>query len=355
MTNPAFNLVDIEPEAIAKAKALLLARNERWSKTTSSGSRCDGAMTDLMGVEFGHVHGACHSWISTGFQRLKKEGAGWGWCRKSDYAKDAENFLVLTCHGGRIIGPSKEAVEGIILWMASDESPFGKYIVNRDDKESLLKGGAIILCGPDGVTHAECMWICKVLRYSIEGQQSLDAWLTMYQGGVNPLLAVLVCNYVHTLKGATFGVGAVDGHVTVFPYNYSTGNNEPDLAGIVVGEPNHEATDTQSVFTLTDKSKRTALPSAAQKNDAIKRATQFCKPFKKDDGWGGSITGNGATAEELVSAVLKWQEELGLSSKGAFQLEEPSEPPMAVIEKKAKPRAVKKLPTKETVYLEVDL
>jgi hypothetical protein len=327
----------VTKEVVDKAKALLASTTKAWD-----GGRCMGAMMNLKGEKFGQAHSACHAWVSAGFRNFCKDPhAGYGWATPADYRKNAENFLVLTCHKHAMSKASAEATDAIILWMASDDCPFGKYVVNRDDPDSLTNHGAIILCGPDGATEAEVMWMCKVLRYTTEGEQALDAWLTLTKGGVKPLLAVLICTYITTYKGAVFSAKDVNGHVSVFGWH----NAEYDIAGLVNCEVNREATDTATVFKST-KPKNDLPPAFLVK--ARDKATKFCKPFKKSDGWGGEITGNGATAEEMVAAALAWQKELGIDDAEAVF------PVAEVAKKPARKRAAPK-PNKDTVFLEVDL
>jgi hypothetical protein len=328
----------VTKEVVDKAKALLASTTKGWDS-----GRCMGAMMDLEGNKFGQAHSACHAWVSAGFRNFCKDpNKGYGWATPTGYKKNAKNFLVLTCHKHAMSKASAEATDAIILWMASDDCPFGKYVVNRDDPESLTNHGAIILCGPDGATEAEVMWMCKVLRYTTEGEQALDAWLTLTKGGIKPLLAVLICTYVSTYKGAVFSAKDVCGHVSVFGW----ANDSYDLQGIIDGEVNREATDTATVFKSSKK-----VPDRSEvvlKAKARDKATKFCKPFKKSDGWGGEITGNGATAEEMVAAALAWQKELGIDDAEAVF------PVAEVAKKPARRRPIPK-PDKNTVFLEVDL
>jgi hypothetical protein len=174
------------------------------------------------------------------------------------------------------------------------------------------------------------MWVCKVLRYSTEGGKALDIWLTLYKGGVNPLLAVLVCSYVRTIKGATFGFTGTEGHSAVFG---AYGVGEPDVASLLAGKINPEAIDTSSVFNNETKSKSGKIGKQAAPSVVIKG---FCKPYQKDDGWGGKVSCNGAEGPEFVRRVLEWQRE--------------NEPAEASITPPPPSR-----PTSNTVYLELDM
>ncbi len=303
-------MIDVDPEVIEKAKKRLLDLSSTWST-----GLCRGDVWTLAGKPQGAVsHGACHSWVDYAYilERQKPKGK-------------QENFLVLTCHSkARSKGVcSEEAVEGIIEWMASDESPFGKYILNRDDKDSLSNGGAVILCGPDGASQVEAMWMCKVLRYSTEGAQALDTWLTLYRGGVDPVFALVVSSYIRTVKGATFSHTGVCSHGTVF-----YGPSEETIQNVMSRKMDKSATSTYTLF-----SKKISYGDSP----VTKKIKGFCKPYKKDDGWGGKLTGDGVSKEELISLVLEWQAEFT---------------PKTGLEKV---KALRKPPSKDTVYLDVDM
>src|SRR5690606_33543132 len=128
---------------------------------------------------------------------------------------------------------SVEAHEAIILWIASDDCPLSKYILNRDDKESLLNGGVIILCGEEGASVNEALWICKVLRYGVEGGQSLDVWYELVKAGVKPLLAHVVATYVRTIQGATFQYTGMYSHVSAFGNNYDAKKEDVDAFDVL--------------------------------------------------------------------------------------------------------------------------
>lgn len=320
-------------ELLAAAKKRLHAITAGWT-----GGVCNGTCMDLEGGEtLGAAHTACHSWVGYAFASIKTEGKNrYGVTWDTAYPKGAKNFLTLTCHSkkrsARIC--EEDAVEGIIKWFAH-ESPWSEFILNRDDEKS-LEDGAILLCGPDGLSHAEAMWICKVLRYSTEGSKSLESWLTLYKAGVNPVLAVLVCTYVQPVKGATFGFTGVDGHVSVFgQYN----GPSPDLRSIVEMKINKNAPTTGALFACGGQ----PIPTKTHKGSVNEIIKSFCKPVMKDDGWGGKIAGAGADTTDFVNRVLAWQAELTGEDV----------PAPVVAEKAAKPAAKK--PGKNTVFLEMDM
>lgn len=307
----------VSTQVLVDAKKKLKNMNEEWDSGI-----CWGTCLDLKGKEVVTPHVNCHSWVGYAYT-----GVCHSYAWSTDYPKDAKQFLVLSCHSKKRSKSvcSEEAMDAIILWMAR-ESPFSEFVLNRDDDDSLLNGGIILLCGPGALTQAQSMWICKVLRYSTEGAKALDTWLTLYKGGVNPLLAVLVCSYVRTIKGATFGFTDQNGHSSVFS-GYGVG--EPDVPSLLEGKINPKATCTADVFHNTKaKNAKIGEPSPSV---VIKG---FCKPYQKDDGWGGKVIGEGADGSEFVKSVLEWQHEIeGVEAS-------PPPPP---------------LPTSSTVYLELDL
>jgi len=310
----------VSDKVLADAKKKLNEMTASWVYGV-----CQGTCLDLTGEEMVTPHTACHSWVGYAYDKVRQE---WGW--STEYVKGAKPFLVLSCHSKKRSAKicSGEAVDAIILWMAR-ESPFSRFVLNRDDEDSLLNGGIILLCGPGALTQAQAMWVCKVLRYSVEGGKALDTWLTLYKGGVNPLLAVLVCSYVRTIKGATFGFTGVEGHSTVFN-SYPEG--VADVTSLLAGKINPAATDTWGVFNngTEKKSSKKVLPSVVIKS--------FCKPYQKDDGWGGKIDGDGAEGPEFVRRVLEWQRE---NEPAGTTSPPPPLPPSQ--------------PTSSTVYLELDM
>ena len=313
-------MVDVSDTVLKAAKKKLHERTKNWTNGV-----CDGAVLYLDDNEVTDAHTACHSWVTDAFRKACKIGSTFDFTFQS-YPEGAKDFMVLTCHKKAKSAASAEAMDAIILWLAR-ESPFAKYVLNADDTDSLTNDGAIILCGPNGASLAEAMWMCKVLRYSTEGSRALDTWKTLYDGGVNPMLAVLICTHISSVKGSTFGASEVCSHVRVFNYRESA---DPDIFNLLRGESNPGAKDTSSLFNH-GKSK-----NAGKKVPGVSSKVRgFCKPFKKSDGWGGFIEGNGADATELVERVLKWQREL----EDTFEMAQ----------------AAPAMPDSNTVYLELDL
>lgn len=326
-------MVDVSEKVLTEAKTKLADMTKTWT-----GGVCQGCCMDLEGKVVQPGHTACHSWVGYQFGFITTgERYSYRWDTK--YKKDAEPFLVLTCHSKKRSSASNEATDAIILWMASDESPFSQFILNRDDKESLTRDGAIILSGPGGASHSQVMWMCKVLRYTTEGSKALDVWHTLYKGGVNPVLAVLICTYISGIKGATFSAAAVSGHVSVFG---GYGADPVDLPALMRFSFNDKADSTSSLFKLSETDRKALDPKFGKQKSADTKIKSFCKPFEKDDGWGGKIKGEGVDGPELVRRVLEWQEELGGWQGAGF-------PVVPVVE------APPPLPTASTVYLDLDL
>lgn len=318
-------MVQVSEKVLGLAKKWLVDSSAKWRDGVTFGVSwtLDGKM--LAG---GASATFCHSWVATAYsgalapvRDLSEKDRLLGYARP--YKAEAANFLTMSCHSkGRSKGIcSEEAHEAIILWLASDECPLSKYILNRDDKESLLNGGVIILCGPDGANWTETLWLCKVLRYGVESGQALDTWLALTKGGVNPFFALYVCTFVRTVKGATFTYTGAVAHNAVF--------NEVDdkyLQALVKGVPDRRATCTQALFTG---------PIKNLKNWEIheKKIGQLCKPIPKPDGWGKTVAGAGADQSDFISRVLAWQKKL---EKGDSLLD-------------------KLRPGKKTIFLEADL
>jgi hypothetical protein len=317
--------VALSPEAYKKIRKRLHEQCEDFLTRSGSSGYCWGGNCDLSGDNWHQGHGACHAWIGRGF--------GWN-SYPPNAGKKTDSFLVLTCHSNKKATCSKEACDEIIRWMASDKSPFGKYIVNGDDEGSLMQDGAMIYCGgTDGASLNECMWICKVLRYATEGSKALDTWLALYKSGVNPLLALLIATNMSSVKGATFGATAVTTHVSVFRNGYYGDPTQgPNLLKLMAGDVNKKANATCEVFG-TDSSVNP--PEICAK---------FVKPIVEDDGWGKQIKSTGAKQTELVEQVLEWQKGIGgpVAPVFPFSAEPIQVPPPP-------------LPTKSTVFLEMDL
>lgn len=305
-------MVKVSEKVLKAAKKVLLEKTCEWEKVNQG--ICSGVCLDLKGSLFQvEHHRGCHSWVSSAYYRI-------------DADKNlAQSFLTLTCHSKKRSKVSAESTDAIILWMAK-ESPFSKFVLNRDDDESLLNGGAILLCGEDGLTHGQAMWVCKVLRYSTEGGQALETWFNLYKAGVNPMLALLVASYVRTVKGATFGFTGVERHTGVF----DTWSGPPNPLKVLKGEFCNITQTTDQLFQpkLEDKT-----PKEPFTEDVVKK---FLKPVMKSDGWGGEVRASDAEGSQFIENVLKWQAEL----------EQKLDP------NKSLPVS---LPTKETVYLEIDM
>lgn len=313
-------MVNVSKTVLTAAKKELAAKTRAWYSGV-----CQGVCLNLDGSTLKVAHTACHAWITDAFREACKIGSTFDFAYEA-YPDDAKDFMVLTCHKKSKSAASAEAMDAIILWLAR-ESPFAKYVLNADDTDSLTNDGAIILCGPNGASLAEAMWMCKVLRYSTEGSRSLDTWKALYDGGVNPMLAVLVCTHVASVNGATFSASQVCNHVRVFNY---CGDEDPDIYNLMRGKSNPHAMDTSSLFNHGE------TKNAGKKIGPVaSKVSGFCKPFKKSDGWGGTITVNGADATGLVERVLKWQREL----EEMFELGQ----------------AAPAMPDSNTAYLELDL
>lgn len=327
-------MVEISDKLLKECKQYLISNSAIWR---DGGGVCKGKCVHLTGdlAEPGHPY--CHSWVTYAY--TKACGIGYKW--DGAYKKDAKNFLTLSCHSKvrskSVCSP--EASDALVLWMAK-ESPFSRFVLNRDDDNSLTEGGVILLCGPDGLSLAEAMWVCKVLRFTTEGAAAADTFLSLVKGGVDPMLAVFVASHVRSIKGATFGYTGVEGHSTVFSDYDRVGS----ILGLFARNVKPRAGSTATVFAAPEKVKADLSFSAA-----AKKVQSFCKPVKKSDGWGGTVEGAGADGKVLVERVLEWQKELTSMLPEGFKIPDPH----AV---QVMPRQIEApMPDSNTVYLELDL
>lgn len=307
---------NVSPELLESSKEYLKEQSESW--TTAA---CLGKTVTLDGEDGPLPHTACHAWVGYTFAVHCFNKGMYNympWNQK--YHKNAVDFLTLNVMSKRrsktVCTP--EAVTFLSRWLAH-ESPFSEYVINRDDEES-LEHGHILYCGPNGLNLTEAMWMCKVSRFCTEGGQAADTFMTLVKGGVDGMLAVYVASLVRSYKGASFGYTGVEHHSTViFPDNTS-------VLGYLKRDVNKTAGSTDALFGKSaDKHTRASVATIRS----------FCKPFKKPDGWGGFVEGQGADRDTLVERVLEWQKEL-------------------LGEKADKELALKK-PTKDTVFLEMDM
>jgi hypothetical protein len=332
-------MVQISEDTLKACKEYLVKRSVTWAQ---SGGVCAGTCVPLNWDGKNpnvilEAHTACHAWVTYGYNRMCHPGGStWNqpWNRK--YTEKSKTFLVLSCHSrDAAVGCTKEASDFLVLWVAR-ESPFSQYILNRDDEESLTKGGVILLCGPDGLPQAQAMWVCKVLRFITEGGKAADTFMTLCKGGVDPMLAVYIASHIRTVKGATFGYTGPETHSTVFERKY--GENVPiEIAGLVQRNLNPDAPSTQTVFKTIPGTK---LDNKLTTSPEMK-VQSFCKPFEKDDGWGGKIKGEGVDADALVKRALEWEKDL----KVCLRLDPVPEPAFIPLG----------MPDSNTVYLELDL
>lgn len=321
-------MVDVSEEMLNKAKARLKTLSDAWVAGV-----CQGDTLDLTtGNAVIASHTACHAWVTQAYGKKcwNSDGAYYydPWNKK--YSANAEDFLVLSCHT-KVRSKnvcSGEATDFLVRWMAN-ESPFKEFILNRDDDASLTEGGVVLLCGPNGLTLSQCMWVCKVLRLITEGAQGADAFMTLVKGGVDGMLAVYISQYVRTLKGAVFGYTGLYGHMTVL-------SHETSVVGMMQRNLNPKATCTSNVFTAITKSIPATFDADKQPRTKIEG---FCKPFKKPDGWGGFTTGVGADEAAFIAHALEWQAQLSVCLPGAKPVEE----------------VVCQMPDSNTIFLAVDL
>lgn len=309
------------PNALAAAKKRLIAQAAKWTSGVCDGFAADAQTGDNVyrSVDY------CHAWVTRAFQSLVYFGGYKHDWSSLTYTQEAKPFFICDSHSQKTHLPcSREAADFLIKWLAN-ESPFAEYVLNRDDEESLLKGGIILLCGPGGLNLAQAMWMCKVHRFVTEGQKAADTFITLVKGGVDGMVAVYVASLIRTISGATFGYTGPEGHSTVISEN-------TNVKKFVQKDVQPKAVGTADLFG-TGKGAFTAVQG-------------FCAPIKKDDGWGGKIEGSGITGKDLVKRVLAWQKK----EFGDLVVN----PPQMTIEEPSLPDGSKS-PDGSTVFLEVDM
>lgn len=304
----------VAQEFLNNCKKDLIKHSSEWKQ-----GLCAGRIANIENgsTEDGN-NNACHAWVTRAYRSLLDYHRSIYCYWSSPYEKTAKPFLILNSHpqdGHHKITCSREAADFLILWMAR-ESPFTKHVLNRDDTESLLKGGVILYCGPGGLSLPETMWICKILRFPTEGVNGADTFMELVKGGVDGMLALYVASLVLTKRGATFSYTGPKGHFSVVE-SYTS------LEGFISRKLNKKSEETSTVF-------------GGEGPSYFKEVKGFCKPIQKSDGWGGTVDGDAVHKNDLVKQVLNWQ-------NTKFNKLLPSAP------------ASVSVPSSSTVYLEVDM
>ena len=275
----------VSKEVLEKVKKALKTETEDWS----GDGVCNGNCYALDGELIGLGHTACHSWVTHTFHRL----CGHYW--SPQYKKDAKPFLTASCFSTDGIYCSEEAAQFLVLWIAR-ESLFSEYVLNRDDTDSLLKGGLILACGPGGLTPAEAMWVLKVFRLITEGGKGPDTFMELVKGGVDPMLALFTASNIRAVSSDLYNYTGPEGHSSVFTRGVS-------LKNLVMKVHDKGSTETSALF-YEDERRVDGEPLS---RTVVKG---FCKPFIRDDGWGGKIAGSGVSGEDLIRQCLEWQKTL---------------------------------------------
>lgn len=293
-------MVGISEKILEETKSKLIKGAEKWDKGVCGGMVLDARNGDLLELS----HTACHSWVNYAYNEHCFEAPRYSMKWDYPYKKDAKNLLVLNYHNNKAYATdlvTSGASDFLIMW-AARESPFSEFVLNRDDTDSILKGGLILFCGPDGLRITEAMWLLKVIRFLTEGGGAANTFMHLVKGGVDPMLAIYVASYVRLVKGATFGFTGLEGHSTVIR------SGGTDLVGMIQRNYNKESEDTRTLFVTNKKT----LPkgfNSAKFLENNKKIEGFCKPVLKSDGWGGVIQCNSSSAEDFLKKVLEWQKE----------------------------------------------
>lgn len=328
-------MVDVSPDLLAKSK--------EWLQKAAPAFRtcvCKGMATTLDKFgDFAGAHTACHSWVTSAFCKVALDKGDSYYLQSWDlpYTKNAKPFLVLNVYGRTRAKASKISEKDsdfLVRWMAH-ESPFSEFILNRDDDETLCEGGVILLCGPGGLTLPQSMWVCKVLRFITEGDKAAQVFRTLVEGGVDGMLAVYIASHIRAVKGAVFGYSGVYPHMSVVGGGYNADAYKELPIGMFQRRIKKNAKSSADVFEADPAS----YPRGFKIVDPATKVKGFCKPFKKPDGWGGFVEGEGVTDKEIIERALEWQRELSVCLR-------PEEVP---------PEPVVKMPDSSTVYLDLDL
>ena len=318
--------IDVSDEAITIAKDYLKLQVRSWEGNIAKGSYME--LGDNPTVRDNHYF-ACHAWVATAYRNMVGTNT---WCGKQGYSKSAENFLVLSCVSVKRVRThqDEEAFKRFVLWVARDTT-LSKYVLNRDDEESLFEGGVILYCGPDGLSHAQAMWLCKALRLHIELGGTAKTWADLVDNGVHPMVAFFCCSSFSKKTGRdnyTFNLGWLD-HPDVV--------SRSDVVGMVLGHLNKDTSETHNVF-----SRPKALSFADKRFDLVELRRKwigFSKPVKKPDGWGGFVeTVEGLSTDKFIGTIREMNDEI---------LQEAS--------KYSTGEVVLPLPDRNTIFLEVDL
>lgn len=299
---------DVSAGAMARVEEWLLSQTPVWKggMTSSTAFDIEGKREVAMG------HSACHSHITSLFSpsRMPETGA-----------------LLASSHT-KVRSPqiAPEAHSLLSDFVCSDVTPLGKYVVNRHDRDFCRDNGVIILCGgPNGIKNLnQAMWICKVLRYAVEQQHSIDVWYYLVMNGVAPLLALYVSEYFQVRHGQRYKYGMPNSHCSVFYYytDAATNTRPESLLGNLELENNPGMT--MQVW------------KAPVKPSGIKGASFFSKKKPSEglvsDGWGGHIK----VANHSLEDILKYTRELQESLGGSYP--EDKVKPAQVEEKLLKPK-----------------
>lgn len=284
----------IAEEAYDKCLKALEKANENWHAGISW-----GAVRSTKGNDVGiAASSACHAWVNAAYRQLM------GGVDGRAVRKGASNFIIANCYKPAMRTCSVEAAEAFVMWLAT-KSPFVQYILNREDEDSLKNQGVILYCGPDGLCHTECLWVCKSMRYAIESGQAMDAWYAAYKGGVHPMIALAAAQHFRqiqqTPKGKVFKYfEAQITHNSVFYYL-----DKKHVPELLASKPFKFSAAAATLFTDNGKYKRNNDYGAYESE--LKDFLATNKSFSFDDGWGGKIKVNGVPEEELVKMLLEFQ------------------------------------------------
>lgn len=293
-----------------------------YLESTGASQVCYGAVYSAnTGAHYSAGHFSCHSWLP----RVDTE----------------DSLVVLTCHNkerkNKMRGSvSDEAMDEILLWLAK-ESPYKDYILNADDDSLLEHGPMILMGGKEGLNRNETMWVCKVLRYATEGGSALNVWLELKKRGVDPLVALMSASFIREISkdGKCTYTGAHT-HSTVFLpiQRYQNGKyvqqDLPTFQELLNPVRNVKADQTQGIF-LQNPTIVVRKPNDYGYDyiPGVKRFKEFCVVQKMSDGWGGFKEVSGVHIDDLSATILKLCEEN--TTLKSFE------------------------PTKDTVYLEIDV
>jgi hypothetical protein len=199
---------------------------------------------------------------------------------------------------------SEEALVRKYYKYICQESPFRNFVLNNDNIDQLVNGGAIIDCRAAGSN--ETLWICKAMRYPVEEPYRVKYWDELTTFGVHPMLALCVASCV-TPKFTDSGGQT---HASVF----CPPTTKEELKALFVDH----LPDAKNWYTRSDTDFCTTRVFVSTSNLMWNRWEQHILPLPKHggiqkkvpDGWGGyTMITQEASVKDVAEELIKLQKE----------------------------------------------